>query len=553
MPYEVGGNRLRTALVALRKALAPNPPIDADRNTMRLDRDRIALDLDEAAEWEARSKLAPDLAAEREGLDHLMALIGPGLLAGWEEEWLANDQLEWRIRRHDAQLRAAELALQAQDYENARRLAEELIVENPADGFAWSPFLIASARLGAAKAALRRFQTSRATLRADGQDDFDPALVQLARAVRSGAYAPTENMPGLPAGIDATIVQAFRRLVPMDPGLAVKFVCSDAFRLESLRAPQPGVVLLEHLLREGHAEGADDVALRLMTLRTHSLLHGVERVLELGVPLLEEPLEPAQRRLVLTLLSYSHFMIRDLDRAFHFVDRAIEVADRHSPPHHRHLTRADRALYVWHRGRGDDALELLRTVYEATKDESEALVSYAPAYLCGLIGTIHAMTGEFLDARDWLHRGYAGAKIRQYREQVHQIEPAYAYVLAADGHVAKAARLAVSGLGHFVQSGNVRAFAASLDFIAGVFAHSFNAPMAWDCLEWGRTCRQRFQHGRTVAESRFAERIIESFGGVPSAGLMQKAATPLEAFEIIAKELSLSVRSARTQEPLAEN
>lgn len=508
--FEVSGNRLRTALVGLKKALSDSDAIEADPQSIALRAGEVESDVAQARALEKRVALAANIAEERSRLEEWIEALGPGLLPDWDDEWLSSAQEDWRQRRIAALQKSAELALADDDLPAAIQKAQAVLDESPYDSFAWNVFLDAMAKSGRNQEAARRFGAARRRMSAEGLGDFPDELLKVAKSVRDGSHGPAPDLPSLPVGVDQAIVRAFQRMLLLDPASAMKFVSHDAFRLEILRNLKPSIQLLESMLGLSPKEGPEWTSLALMAMRTHSLLRDVDRVLEIGTELLSRELAPLQRRLVLSLVSFSHYLIRDFDKAFYFVDQAVEVAETHGLPHHVYFTRADRAIYLWHIGKDEEALRIFIDAFEGTKDESEAHLSYAPAFLSGVIGQIYLMRGDIDPAEEWLRRGHAYAQVRHYREQMHQIEPAYAVVRALRGAREEAGRLIVNGLSYPIRSGNVRAFGASLDFTAAALVELGIPELAAACLHWGEGLRRRYRHERSVAEAAYADRIRES-------------------------------------------
>lgn len=520
--FEVSGNRLRTALVGLRKNLEPSEIIRGDHHSLTLDSSEVETDVARARQIDRNSALATDAEEERATLAQFIDAVGTGMLPDWNDEFLAGFQEHWRRRRIEALQRSADLALAAGDHNVAVERAESVLAELPFDPYAWSVVLNAKAQQGLGAEAVRGFSLARKRFAQEGLGDFPSPLLKLAKSIRDGSLGPPADLPALPAGADQSIVRAFQRMLVTAPDLAAQFVCHDAFRLEILRTPEPSAALLESMALSGNLKGPKGVPLRIMAMRTFSLLHDVDRVLELGAALLKEELDVHQKRLVLTVLSFSHFLVRDFDRAFQYVDQAIEVAEQHGYPHHVHLTRADRALYLWHTGEEDRALEIYLSAYEAIKDEDEPKISYAPAFLCGIIGSILVGKGKLVEAEEWLRRGYGFAQSHQYREQMHQIEPVYGYVRAVLGDSAEASRLTISGLAHALRSQNLRAFGTALDYAAGALAVSGHPRHVAAVLVWGERLRAQYSIPRSPTESKFAAHVLCQAGdAVPDRATLQ--------------------------------
>lgn len=511
--YDVGGNRLRTALVALRKCLAPKDAVHAEDSSLQLNPDLFDVDLETLRRLETRLRFLNEPEDIAGVLDRAIALVLPGLLPGWEEDWLVEAQARWAQFRCEALSRRSGISLQTEDFRGAAELAREGLRHEPRDEQLWGAYLVAMAKLGEGAKALREFRAEKARRQPQPGSAFSKDIQNLVDSVAQGAYGPEGGIPTLPAGMDAAVARAVRRLIALDPEWAARFVCTDAFRLEILRLPEAGLEVLKSLLERVPERAPERTPLEIMTMRTLSVLHDVEGVVEAGSKLLLKELDPAQKRLVLAVVSFAYFLDRKFDVALDLVDQALDVAKVHSTPHHFQLTRADKALYLWHAGRDVEAQNIFKEVYAFVKDLPAPMVSYAPAYLSGLVGAIYLGQENWQEAQKWLKRGYSLARVHQYREHMHQIEPPYGYLLAKLGSPAEGAAMAISGLVHFCRSNNARAFAAGLDYVAGIFQTAGRMESAATAIAWSEHLRARCNHARSIAEQRFVEALLPSLSG----------------------------------------
>lgn len=518
--YDASGNRLRTALVGLRKAFDHDEILLSENHSLELNSSLVETDVQDARHLERRLRFAPDTTSESKIVDDFLQIVTPGLLPGWDDEWLLGWQRDWQLKRLEALHRAADLALQMDNIEKAIALAQSIISEHPFDSSAWSTFLRGMGKQGRGAEAYRSFAAARKE-HGGAALEVSPQLIDLAKSVRDGSIGPDIALPSLASGVEEALTRSFKRMLISEPLLAMKIVSSDAFRLEIFRNPAPQIELLESLLSNTTGDSPERVALQIIAMRSHSLLYDVDRVLDLGLDLLTKPMEPLQRRLVVTVLSFGYFTIRNYDEAIRFIDEAIELAKTHGLPHHISLTNADRALYHWHQGNLDEAIKVFIRTFEETKDESGARVGYAPAYLCFCVGSILVLKTEWKEADEWLRRGLALAQVGQYREQIAMIEPVLGYVRAHQGNQSEGGQFVVSGLTRGFRGGNVRALEVSLDFAAGVLKECGHESHALGLVAWAEKSRASHRHQRTAAEQDFVNRLVAGIKGVkPNAQVM---------------------------------
>ncbi|HMS56802.1 MAG TPA: hypothetical protein PKA27_15520 [Fimbriimonadaceae bacterium] len=536
--FEVSGNRLRTTLVALRKAVGDRDFIESTASTLRLV-GSVETDLDAVRRTLERVRLTSESRVLANLYHELIESLRPGLLPDIHDEWIHGFQDHWSNLLQDVLHKAAELEFDHEQFERASELAELATSRQLDDATAWEMYLRAMAKLGQGREAHRKFTAARKRVRLEGWIEFEPSLVQLAKEVRDGDHATNPALWPLPPGGDSVLVRSFQRLAQLDSGLAAQFVASDAFRLEAFRSPEPSLGIAESLVETLPERDPNRPAVLLMTMRIHSLLHNSERVVELGNGLPTENLSPAQQRLALTITSFAYFQMRQFDVAIRLVDQALEIAKSHLKPYQIQLTHADKAHYLWYSGDHDAAIATFESVLKEIADEPEPLVSYAPALLHGNIGAIYAQIGRLGEAIEWLEKGFSLASAGRYREQIHQIEAPMGYALIALGRHIEGRKALLSALTHCFRTRNQRALALGLDYTAAALLQLKKAHLADALFDWADGFRSTISHQRTRPEAAFADHQRAKARTLShGSGLRLKANDERAALEVIFEAMS---------------
>lgn len=530
--FAVSGNRLRTTLVALRKAFQPIDPVGGDAHSLLLDWSEVETDLERAQRLRRRIGFASDPAEDAGNLDALLELLEPGLALEIEDEWIESDRREWSMKTLDALHRRAELAFQMENYEVASAASERALLEHPSDDLAWSLYLRSMAKRNLGAEAYRRFSAVRKHLISDSMD-LSPQLIQLAKSVRDGALSPVTDLPSLEPDAQDLVLRAFRQMLALNAVDAMRMVTTDSFRLQLNRNPAAAIDLLESIIDATEGDSAERVELHLMAMRAHYITGHSSAVFELSDWLLARELTPFQRRTTLMMRSFHHFLVREYDLAFRHIDEAIASASWSENPHQLTIARSERASYLWHAGEDEQALAEYLATHELIKDEPEEKVGFAPAALSYNVGTLMLTNDRFAEARPWLERSVSFCGIRGYSEILALVEPSLGYNRVRLGEVEEGLELIISGLTRCFRNGNQRSLEVSLDMAAAALASTGKGSQALGLIAWCRKSRQANRHAYSVCETRFVDKITALAGDVtPDPGLAN-AKSSRAALEIV--------------------
>lgn len=503
--FDVSGNRLRTCLVATRKLFEPHAVIHADAHSLSLDTSEVESDLDLARRLRKRVGFSAEPADDAKTLDQLLGILEQELLPDFEDDWVIDARQEWAVKTLDALQKRAELAFQMENYDVAAAASERALLDNPADDLAWGIYLRAMAKRNLGNEAYRRFTAVKKRLAEDNLE-ISPQLVQLAKSVRDGALAPVKELPALDPEAQDLVLRAFRQMLQLNARDAIRMVTTDSFRLQITRNPAAAVDLLESIIDATEGDDPDRIALHMMALRAHHLLGKEQAVFELSDWILARDATNFQRRATMIMRSFCHFTIREYDQAFRYIEDAIANSEGLSPEQIQ-IAKAERASYLGHAGRDDEALTEYLATYEVVKDAPEEIVGFAPAAVSYNIGWFRAIRDEFDEARMWLERSTTLSAIRGYGDMLSLAEPALGYVLIRQGAHADGAQTLVSGLTRCYRSNHTRTMEIGLDAAAGSLACLGHTELATGLIDWCVRTRAANRHVHSVFETRFVNKI----------------------------------------------
>jgi DNA-binding SARP family transcriptional activator len=506
-----GRNRLRTALVGLRKAVGDCDCVHSDRTDVWLDPET---DCDVWAH--RRSIRALDWDDSEAGLTAVLATADLPLLPDWPASWLAGPRQAWKDEVAASLVRASQAALDRQDYGLSRALAERATRQDPSDRAAWALALDSATRLGGGDVVRRSLAEARRTAR--GTEAL-PAPSEVAR---------------LAVDLDASLAagRALDSMLATDPAAAAAFVASPAFRQEINRnatATLPILLRAAAACRGTPAEGS--VTVTLMAARF--MRNETDEVLRLAAMARRLPLTPEEEWRVENMMGYTHMLRRNWELAVSCSERAIELADRLEDATPKWTSRVQRASIRLFLGETAAAETAYRDAYETVKGQSDALVGFSRATIATNLGALLAMAGRWGEAGPWLEAAASEARLRAFADLIGYIEPISAYV-AARLHQPKEAMASLGpSLGESLRRGRSRAFEIGLDFAAGALVAMGKPGMAKAVLAKGRAYRAASHHDRSPYERDFAERIRSEAGDAKPDRAVTAAKTPTEVVEAI--------------------
>lgn len=221
--FTVSGNRLRTGLVGLRKALGIPHLIHSDRRSVWLDPERVSSDVQKAQESDRAAQRALDDEEASLAWSVLAESSSAELLPGWEEDWADAARVRWSARHVEACLQRCLVAVRQDDLTTASDWSGRALDADPRCTQAWALWFQTMAAQGLGPEASRRFFDVRDRLGLKGPTwaDIDAA----AKAARVARSRP-ESSRSLSL-LEADFVQrAFARLMADDPSAAARFLAT---------------------------------------------------------------------------------------------------------------------------------------------------------------------------------------------------------------------------------------------------------------------------------------------------------------------------------------
>ena len=507
--YEVSSNRLRTALVALKRGFAPHEIVAAAPSELQLKSNLIECDLWELWSLEDELTFSPDLDEEASQLERYLALIMPGLLPEWEDdEWLIEHKREWRLKTIDALQRLANIAFRKQQHERTVDIAQQITNLEPTNNLGWSLYLRAMSQLGKAEEAVRRFNAVKTSL---PRSEWSSQVINLAKAARNGQLAAKDDLVEFKPDENEFLMKVLRRVLTANGDLAAQFLSSNEFYSEVNHQPPVALKLLQGLSDFYEANDLSLNAIHFPMMVSTYTLNLRNETLHYGQWVLDNSSVISQKRRAAMAMSFSHFTVREWDKAFEYGYLAIQLAEEENPLNLA-IAKSQIASYEWHLGNFDKALEIYYESLSTMDKCNEPAFTYSRGALVFNIGISTVLKGDLDKGFNWYQENKATLFAIPIVEG--SASAVMAYLHAERGEFEQAVRLLRNGLILTWRTQHRRFFEITLDFAAAVLARMGHPAEALGLLDALTRFRSEHGHIRSVAEEGLANKIRQICDGI---------------------------------------
>lgn len=511
---EKATNRLRTALVHIKQALAPWTPIEADRQNVSVSLKDGDSDLLQAERLYRRSRIAQNVDEERETLQKLLTIVGEDLLADWREPWVEEPRLHWRELRIEAALRLASIGIGLEEYELAETESLRALSVDDFNEEAWAIYLRTMMELGHQSSAVERFGVVRKRRLVELGFDFSGELLQLAKRVSTGTPKPEGESNRFTGAAREAIANALER---SNPELLLPVLASEAFKKESLRNPGEAWKLLADVI--DRTDGTDPSRIQAMKLAIWltSMVDQYGVACDYAEWIIENmPEDSKDHRYALNMLGFMNFELRHWDDAWLHLLRFRELAEKYERPIEISIARAQIASLNWHQGKLDQALDEYRVLVELfERDQSSGGIANLCA-LRGNIGMVLTIQRKWEEAQRELSTCYSIAVSNGHDYLRANTMAPLGVCMIMTGQKAEGRKLAAMGLAHTYRSRYRRMHEISADYAAAALAATGYRRQGLAVLDAYTTFRAESHHVRSVAEDQLATWIENEFGGAPA-------------------------------------
>ncbi|MBS1715272.1 MAG: hypothetical protein JST30_13140 [Armatimonadetes bacterium] len=503
--FDVSGNRLRTGLVGLRKALGPVSGIVADHRSFAVDPSTLSSDVAKALEAEKAAKRAFSDEERVLWSTVLAETTSSCLLPEWDDEWVVAARTRWGQIHVEACLQRCGIAVRTNDLEAAATWAGKALDADPYSSEAWRLWFQALAALGRGPEAARRFfqEREKSNLKGPHWADIDAA----AKEARLSRIQPESGR--ILSLVEADFVQrTFARMLDEDPAAAARFLAHRSCGTEIEREPSRAVDLIERLISSTRGL-PEHVGVRIAALRAHGLLFDSRAVQEHGAWILENDNDVSRLLGTHAVLAFDRILAGDWDRALTHAESALDSARRLGDPVRVWRALAQRASVHWHKGLTKEALEAYREAFEGLKAEGSDSVRQPMATIAVNVASVLAHDGLPSEAEAWILRARSLSG-PESDELATFLDPLSGYVQANLGRKAEAASELQNAIVLCLRRKSRRQLEIGFEYTAASLSVWGDRARAVALSQWSERLRGESGHFRSPIEQAFVDRVLSA-------------------------------------------
>lgn len=390
---EITRNRLRTALVQLKKALGDDAEWGGGKHDLSVRWGSISSDFDEAVALRIKIGLTIDPAEEEAILEQLLKIIDQPLASDLPD-FAAEKRSEWISYRTDALLKMANHCQSKRKLSEAITHVERALSLSPNSEKIWRSLLQLGAESGDHADIYKRFAAAKAELWKESNARFSAELVQLADNVRRQRnLAPTQetNLGGL-------LGRTLGRMLQDTPDRAIGFLGSSEFKVEVFDHPKEALEILTRALDATTGSHPDRMQCAVYAMIAGTVSEVGDRIEDFGHQVLEGDSDPARLRAAATMLGNIYFNQGDSERFTRMWQIALKYAEEAGNPVGIEILLIQRVIFSWLAG--DDPLSILtgKAHCDRLKEFDEHNAHSGRAVFLSYLGTALACEGNFEEA-----------------------------------------------------------------------------------------------------------------------------------------------------------
>jgi len=487
VPLSVSRNRLRVALTNLRQRM-PNAFIEIPAG-LQLNLQIVRVDVLEMAQHVRSAEDTVTIETEFEALQIALAPLGDGKT--WATYRAFTGPLYDRI--HRAAMRLQELARIRNDREAAYRFAHLATTLSPDSTAPWEAYLRASLDAGKGEDSLAWFKR-----RAPADVQEDPAIQDLLRASRNPVERAADCFTPEEASLMLSILQ---RVEETRLDLWRALLSAPESRVLAGRHPRNMHDLLQRALPM-KSEVRDHVwevsVARLCGLK--AWLGDASGVLRLASEVLESSKDPMILRGVWNTVAIAHSIKRDWDLAFEALDRTAHYAGQTGNPIDAIATEGNRAFFLLHQARFDEAEAAYGIQDERLKSLEIEQARFEMAIADGYRALIPVYRQDWSIAVDRLEKAIEARSDRAMNLQMGLLQTALALAFSQLGRIDEALPLLRAGFIDAFNADSILTQQATFEFAAGTLTATPRFGYAVAVLHWVSQWREQIGTPRSQAE-----------------------------------------------------
>lgn len=500
--YEVAGNRLRVALVRLKKLLGD--ALVADRDQLRLNLDLVEVDV--IAVQQALKEISDEID-QKDELERLAGLLpkfretivleGSGLwLLAWQDEWRALC-LARLIRLYDLSAEGSQWGLAAESMRAALAQDQTLLAN-------WQRYLRALNESEKLDQGLREIGLAKEAGELSSED-----------ALELRDFCNSVAVPGPDVSNRWTeeefiaLGRMLARGIEDSPEDAATFIVSPGSDGEFNRDRMAYLKFYLELAASEKLSPTREVEVRIRVLEA---IHGKENdwktVIEQSSILLEMELVPKLRSRILFVRSFALFQKRDFDGALSAILEARSISEGSGDSLRAVNCQISEGSFRWHIGEYQKALELYAWGVSELSKVDMPLTRSNISVIWSNTTAVHVILGNWDEAYDSVKNGFRALEIEPNENMLAMFYALVGLVYCQRGEWSKGVDYITDGLRRAYRRRASRDQQISMEWAIGALDFAEMKKDAIALLYWVEAWRKKTEHTRSIAEQKYADRII---------------------------------------------
>lgn len=500
--YEVSGNRLRVALVRLKKQLGDALTVDRDQLKLNLD----LVEVDAIAVQKALRK-ATDEIDEQDELDRLAGLLPKfkeDLLSDESGLWLLDWQDSWRKLCVTRLVRLHDLCCDSKQWGLAVEASKAALAHDPSSISIWQKYLRSLHELNRIEQGIREIGLAK-----EASDISKEEAIELIEFCNSLAV-PGPDVANRWTEEELIILgRILARGIEDSPEDAAAFFTSRGAEGEFNRDRKAYLKFLIQLTESGKLSKSQEIDTRIRVLEA---VHGKENdwkiIIEQTAILMKMDLTLNQKARIGFVRSFAQFQGRDFEGALATIQEAIDTSEKGGDYLRAINCRVSEGSFRWHIGEYEKALDLYMLGITELGNTDRPLVRSNLSVIWSNTTAVYVILGNWEEAYKATQNAFEALEREPNENMLPMFHALVGIVNCQRGEWSKGVNYLSDGLRRAYRRGASRDQQISMEWAIGALTFAGMHKDAVALLDWVNAWRYRTEHTRSVAEQKYADWII---------------------------------------------
>lgn len=503
--YDVSGNRLRVALVRLKKQLGD--ALNVDRDQLKLNLDLVEVD---AIVIQKALRKATDEIDEQDELDRLAGLLPKfkeDLLSDENGLWLLDWQESWRKLCVTRLVRLYDLCCDSKQWGLAVEASKAALAHDPSSIFIWQKYLRSLYELNRIDQGLREIGLAK-----EASDISKEEAAELHEFCKSLAVPGPDVANRWTEEELIVLGRILARGIEDSPEDAAAFFTSRGAEGEFNRDRMVYLKFLLQLTESGQLSKSQEIDTRIRVLEA---VHGKENdwkiVLEQTEILMKMDLSLNQQAKVGFVRSFAQFQGRDFEGALATIREATITSERSGDYLRAINCRVSEGSFRWHIGEFDKALELYMLGITELGHSDRPLVRSNLSVIWSNTTAVYVILADWEKAYNATQKAFEALEREPNENMLAMFHALVGIVSCQRGEWSKGVDYISDSLRRAYRRGASRDQQISMEWAIGALSFAGMHKDVVALLDWVNSWRHKTGHTRSVAEQKYVDRLIGKY------------------------------------------